>query len=50
MYRCSSTGPQNNGRVKKCNFQQEFDVIDEFEYNCPICANPLVEAEELDNQ
>jgi len=50
MYRCSSVGPQNNGRVKHCVFQQEFEVRDNFTYNCPICANPLVEADELDNQ
>ena len=50
MYRCSSVGPQNNGRVKHCVFQQEFEVSDNFTYNCPICANPLVEADELDNQ
>ena len=50
MYRCSSVGPQNNGRVKQCVFQQEFDGRDNFTYRCPICANPLVEVDELDNQ
>jgi hypothetical protein len=50
MYKCSSAGPQNNGRVKKCAFQQEFEVIDKYTYNCPICANPLEEVDELDNQ
>lgn len=38
-YRCTSSGPQNNGLLKKCSFEQEFEHG--LSYNCPICASRL---------
>jgi hypothetical protein len=51
MFRCASKGPQNNGKLKKCNFMQEFPAPESADlYNCPICASRLVEASQFDNR
>ena len=38
-YKCTSIGPQNNGLLKSCSFEQTFEGG--FNYNCPLCASPL---------
>ena len=38
-YKCSSSGPQNNGLLKKCNFEGQFEPF--YTYNCPLCASRL---------
>ena len=51
LYVCTSKGPQNNGKVKKCIFSEMLPSDFESDtYHCPICAAPLAEADELDNQ
>ena len=49
MYRCLASGPHNNGKLKKCTFQQEFVEMENL-YNCPQCGNKLVKVDDIDSQ
>ena len=39
LYRCPSKGPQNNNKMRRCNFEMTFP---EGPHNCPLCCAPLV--------
>ena len=49
MYKCIASGPQNNGKLPRCNFSQEFPDKEDL-YNCPQCGNKLVKADDIDSQ
>ncbi len=49
MYKCVASGPQNNGKLKKCDFQQEFPEMKDL-YHCPQCGNRLTKADDIDSQ
>jgi len=38
-WKCTSEGPQNNGRLKECNFKFAFE--NGFTPNCPTCGSSM---------
>ena len=49
MYKCVTSGPHNNGNLRKCSFEQEFPEVKDL-YHCPQCGNRLVKADDIDSQ
>ena len=39
LYRCTSSGPVNNGLKKDCQFEH---IFEEGEHNCPSCGSQLM--------
>ena len=49
LYKCTASGPHNNGKLKKCNFSQVLPEMKDL-YHCPQCGNKLVKADDIDSQ